>query len=100
MKQGMTPGWCGTALTVEASLTVLEVVREMSGATEVEPSSELIAELGFDSLGLIELLAVLEDTLDLPSVDMGALSSIVRVADLQGMVQEAQAATMQSGGPK
>lgn len=75
---------------IDASTVVLEVVSEMSGVTEVEPDTELVAELAFDSLGLVELLAVLEDTLDLPPIDIEALGKMDRVADLQRIVQEAQ----------
>jgi acyl carrier protein len=80
-----------------AASRVLEIVGEMSGVTDVEPHSELVAELGFDSLGLVELLVVLEDTLALPSIDIETLGKIERVADVQRVVQEAEARKLSIG---
>jgi acyl carrier protein len=80
--------------------SVLDIVREMSPTADVEPDSELVAELGFDSLGLIELVAVLEDALDLPPIDMDALSTIVTVSDLQSVVREARAVMLPTAGSK
>jgi len=77
---------------IDVNTLVLEIVREMSpsGVTEVRPDTELVAELGFDSLGLVELLVALEDALDLPPLDTGALDKMDRVADLQRVTREAQ----------
>lgn len=78
---------------MDASTAVLELVSEMSplGLREVWPDTELVAELGFDSLGLVELLVALEEVLKLPPVDLEATGKIDLVADLQRVVQEAQA---------
>lgn len=79
---------------------VLKIVREMSGAAEVAPDSDLVAELGFDSLGLLELLAVLEDAFDLAPIGTEALSKMGCVADLERIVLEAQAGTAPVRTPK
>jgi acyl carrier protein len=88
---GSSPG--DKTRAIDISTVVLEIVTEMSpsGVTELGPDTELVAELGFDSLGLVELLAALEDTLDLPPVDIEALGTMARVADLQCVVREVQA---------
>jgi acyl carrier protein len=67
---------------------VIEIVTEMapSALTEVGPDTELMAELGFDSLGLLELLAALEDELGLPPIDGDQLAEIRQVKDLQRIV--------------
>ncbi len=79
----------------DVDTVVLEIVREMSplGVTEVEPGSELVAELGFDSLSQLELLVALEDTLKVPSVEIEAMDGVDRVADLQRVFREARART-------
>lgn len=71
---------------------VLEIVRELapSGVTEVGLDTALVAELGFDSLGLIELLVALEDELGLPAIDTQRMGKMERVADLERIVREAQ----------
>ena len=76
-----------------ALAAVRELVVEMSplGVTEVTPETTLVAELGFDSLGLVELLVVIEDRLDLPPLEEQALFGIERVADLERIADEAGA---------
>jgi len=76
----------------DAHTVVLEIVRELapSGVTEVGRDTALVAELGFDSLGLIELLVALEDELGLPAIDTQAMGRMDRVADLERIVREAQ----------
>ena len=76
---------------VDVSTMVLKVVGEMSGVADVGPDSELVAQLGFDSLGLVELLVVLEDTFNLPSIDIESLGRIEKVADVQRVVREVRA---------
>jgi acyl carrier protein len=93
MNRGMGSGSGEKTLTTDASAVVLEIVSEMSGVTDLGPHSELVADLGFDSLGLVELLAVLEDALGLSPIDVEALGEIDRVADLQRVVREAAART-------
>jgi len=75
-----------------AVAAVRELIMEMSplGVTEVTPDTTLVAELGFDSLGLVELLVVIEDRLDLPPLEEQALIGIERVADLERIATEAQ----------
>jgi acyl carrier protein len=81
----------GDEQAVDANALVLEIVGEMSGVTDVMPDAELVAELGFDSLGLFELLVALEDALHLKPVDLEAVGKLDRVADLQRVVQESLA---------
>jgi acyl carrier protein len=64
-----------------------------SGITDVEPEGALVADLGFDSLGLVELLVALEDALELQPIDIEAVGNLDRVVDLQRVVQEASAQT-------
>jgi acyl carrier protein len=87
---------------IDANTLVLEIVREMSplGVTDVKPDAALVAELGFDSLGLVELLVVLEDALHLKPIDLEALGKIDRVADLQRVIEEARARMQAAGGPE
>ncbi|MGN6274715.1 MAG: acyl carrier protein [Solirubrobacterales bacterium] len=82
----------GRTPATDASTAVLEIVRELapSGVTEVGSDTALVAELGFDSLGLIELLVALEDELSLPAIDIQAIGKLERVADLDRIVREAQ----------
>ena len=93
IKRGMSSSAGEKTRATDASTVVLEIVGEMSpsGVTDVESDAELVGELGFDSLGLVELLVVLEDVFDLPPIDIEALGELDRVADLQRVVHEAQA---------
>jgi len=78
----------------DVSSAVRQIVTEMSPAgvvDELDPESKLVADLGFDSLGLVELLVVVEDSLDLPPIDETALAGMECVADLERVVQEAHA---------
>lgn len=76
-----------------AVAAVRELIVEMSplGVTEVTPDTMLVAELGFDSLGLVELLVVIEARLDLPPLEEQGLIGIERVADVERIAKEAQA---------
>lgn len=71
-----------------AAAAVRELVAEMSplGITAVTPDSALVAELGFDSLGLVELLIVIEDRFDLPPLEEQQLIGLELVADLEALV--------------
>lgn len=75
----------------ETAAAVRALVAEMSplGVTEVTPETALVEELGFDSLGLVELLVVIEDSLDLPPFEEQAPIGIERVADLERIATEA-----------
>jgi acyl carrier protein len=92
----------GKTHPTDVSTVILETVGEMAPlrVTHVGADAELVAELGFDSLGLVELLAALEDILELPPVDLEALSQMTRVADLQRMIREAQARMPPAGRRK
>jgi len=61
-----------------------------AGVTALGPETNLVADLGFDSLGLVELLVVLEDDLDLPPLDAEVLGGMERIADLERIVTEAK----------
>lgn len=76
-----------------AAATVRELIIEMSplGVATVTPETTLVEELGFDSLGLVELLVVLEDRLDLPPLEEQALFGIERVGDLERIARETPA---------
>jgi acyl carrier protein len=71
-----------------AVAAVRELVVEMSplGISEVAPDTALVEELGFDSLGLVELLVVIEDRLGLPPLEEQTLTGIERIADLEALV--------------
>ena len=86
-----------TALSANAG-RVLEIVGELCGVADVEPHHELVGELGFDSLGLVELLVVLEDAFALPPVDIETLGQIETVEDVQRAIREAQARKLSIGG--
>jgi acyl carrier protein len=81
------------AMATDTHTVVAEIVTEMSpsGVTEVRTDTSLIAELGFDSLGIVEVLVALEDTLNLPSLAAEQLGDLQRVGDLERVVNEAQA---------
>lgn len=68
--------------------TVRELIAEMSplGFTELTPETTLVEGLGYDSLGLVELLVVIEDRLDLPALEQELPIGIERVADLERIV--------------
>lgn len=78
-------------LDSEPAAAVRELVIEMSplGVAEVTPETTLVEQLGFDSLGLVELLVVIEDRLDLPPLEEQALIGVERVADLERIATEA-----------
>jgi len=75
----------------ESAAAVRELIVEMSplGVTEVMPETTLVEELGFDSLGLVELLIVIEDRLDLPPLEEQVLIGVERVGDLERIASEA-----------
>jgi acyl carrier protein len=76
-----------------AAAAVRELIVEMAplAVTEVTSETALVEELGFDSLGLVELLVVVEDRLDLPPLEEQAPIGIERVGDLERIVTEARA---------
>jgi acyl carrier protein len=83
----MSPGFESSEMAA-----VRELVAEMSplGIAEIEPHTALVAELGFDSLGLVELLIVIEDRFGLPPLEDHELLGLERVADLEALVLAAQ----------
>lgn len=81
--------------TTEPHASVLQIVAELSplGVTDVTPDTRLVAELGFDSLGLVELMVALEDALEIPPIGTEILGSLERVEDLERVVREAESQT-------
>jgi acyl carrier protein len=75
----------------EAPAAIQELAIEMSpfGVAEVTPETSLVEDLGFDSLGLVELLVVIENRLSLPPLNEAATTRIERVADLERIAAQA-----------
>lgn len=73
--------------------SIHEVVAEISPTAtgELQADTELVADLGYDSLDLVELLVTLEDRLGLPSIDLELLAEVTTVADVERIVEEARA---------
>jgi acyl carrier protein len=76
----------------DPAAVVRELIVEMSplGVAEISPETALVEELGFDSLGLVELVVVIEDQLDLPRLEEQALIGVERVGDLERIAAGAQ----------
>jgi acyl carrier protein len=55
-------------------------------AGPVDPSTSLTVDLGFDSLGLIELAVYLEQELELPAAAEDDLAGVETVADVEALV--------------
>jgi acyl carrier protein len=93
IKRGMGSNSGERTRTDDPCTAVQDIIREMSpaGMVELQPETTLVAELGFDSLGVVELLVALEDALDLPPLDEHALAGVDRVADVERIVREAKA---------
>jgi acyl carrier protein len=88
----MNRGTAKSTVAEDRRQVVRELVREMSPspASGVGPKTNLIAELGYDSLGLIELVATLEDALSLAPIDNDELAAMERVGDLERIVAVAR----------
>jgi acyl carrier protein len=72
----------------EYETETLEVVRRLgTNATEPTLESELLADLGFDSLRVIELIAELEERYDI-AVPLNDLAHIRTVAEIAAKVRE------------
>jgi acyl carrier protein len=80
----------------EPAAVVRELIAEMSplGVAEISPETALVEELGFDSLGLVELVVVIEDRLDLPRLEEQALIGVERVGDLERIATGASRAPL------
>jgi acyl carrier protein len=61
------------------------VIREMAPVAppSVAARDELVGNLGFDSLGVIELVGALEDALEVPPIDDDLIPTLQRVADVE-----------------
>jgi acyl carrier protein len=71
-----------TATEIETE--VLEVLRQVSGrSVDIRRTDELGADLGFDSLKTLELVAALEDHFDvsIPLNDLPSVRSVAQVVD-------------------
>lgn len=75
----------------DPNAVVAQIVTELSpaGIADVNPDADLVADLGFDSLGLVELLVAIEDALGLSPLDTEGLGDVRSVADLQRAATEA-----------
>lgn len=93
IKLGVSSSIGEETLSADTRAVMLDVVRELSpsAVSELRPDTELIAELGYDSLGMVELLVALEDALDLPPLDTEVLGDTEKVADIERIVSEANA---------
>jgi acyl carrier protein len=91
--QGVDSGLSERTQGTSAHTVVFEIVAELapSVTAELSPDTELVGELGYDSLGLLELVVALEDALDLPPIESEELAGVDRVADVERVVNEAQA---------
>ena len=66
---------------------VIEIVRRLSRRpVEPAPESELLADLGFDSLRVLELVGELEDHFNI-AVPLNALTHITTVGQIAGEVR-------------
>jgi acyl carrier protein len=52
----------------------------------VTATSRLVADLGYDSLGLLELAAALEDDMALPAMSADDVTGVETLADVQELV--------------
>lgn len=88
----MTPSHQQGTEPTSPNTAVLDLVREIapSGIANLSPDTDLVAELGFDSLGLVELLVELEERFELPPLDAEVLAGVERIADLERVVDEAR----------
>jgi acyl carrier protein len=57
------------------------------GAEELSDKTELVADLGIDSLGVMELVADVEDKFDL-AIEDAELREIVTVGDVLGAIEK------------
>lgn len=70
--------------TTEIETDVLAIVQQVSGRpVDGDTSGDLAADLGFDSLKTLELVAALEDHFDvsIPLNDLPAIKSVAQVVD-------------------
>jgi acyl carrier protein len=76
------------SLKVDRRALLLDLILELapSPAVDLQPETVLIGELGYDSLGLFELIVVLEDVMGIPPLDEQEVGSIERIADVERIV--------------
>lgn len=87
----MTPTREDQPQAVAVHTQIITLVTEMSpvAVTTPEADAKLIADLGYDSLALLELVTAIEDALDLDPIDDQDLEGLVRVGDLERIVKQA-----------
>ena len=61
------------------------------GAADVGPDTGLIADLGYDSVRLIELAIALEQRFELPALDEAGSIAVCTVADVVALVEQQRA---------
>lgn len=68
---------------------VMELLRDLSGSDGFSPKDSLKDDVGLDSLAMVTLLMMLEDTfeIELKQSDMNPLA-LVRVEDITGLVEK------------
>jgi len=68
---------------------VMGVVRSYadSGAEELDEKTELVADLGIDSLGVMEIVADIEDKLEL-TIDDAELQGVTTLGDVVAALEE------------
>jgi acyl carrier protein len=81
------------APTEEQQQRITQLIAEQFGLemAQVTPDKALVADLGADSLDMIEVVMVLEDEFDLPQTDDERIEKIVTVADAFALVADMKA---------
>lgn len=72
----------------ETRRAIRELVLEMApaGPAADKPDPELVDDLGYHSLALLELAFLLEDEFSLPAIDRESAQRIQRVSDVENYV--------------
>lgn len=68
---------------------VMELIKDLSGSDDFSPDDSLQRDVGLDSLAMVTLLIMLEDTfeIELTQSDMNPLA-LVRIADVIALVEK------------
>jgi acyl carrier protein len=95
IKPGVSASPAQNRETTDLGAAVRDIVKDVSpsAVAKVRPDMELVAELGYDSVDLLELLVTLEDTLGLPSITPEVSAELRQVADVERIACEAMSRT-------